>query len=129
MKFIPTWKKVVVKKPFYGFKEFRRRMTNKMFFEEKEPGVFVRNKNFHIKNKNFWADENFKEIDDFCFRLRDGITNIIENVNIDAAENMSKKEFSALQNVVEAKNENQIINDPDKNLGAVMADKEAVIIE
>ena len=33
MKFIPVWKKVVVKKPFCGFKEFRRRMTNKMFFE------------------------------------------------------------------------------------------------
>ena len=64
-----------------------------MFFEEKEPGIFVRNKNFHIKNKNFWADENFKEIDDFCFRIRDGITNIIENVNIDAAENMSKRNF------------------------------------
>ena len=51
MKFIPTWKKVVVKKPFCGFKEFRRRMTNKMFFEETEPGVFVKNKTFMLKKK------------------------------------------------------------------------------
>ena len=36
-----------------------------MFFEETKTGVFERNKNVHIKNKNFWADENFKEIDDF----------------------------------------------------------------
>ena len=42
---------------------------------------------------------------------------------------MPKNEFSAHQNVMEAKNENQIINDSDKNLGAVMADKEDVVIE
>ena len=30
---------------------------------------------------------------------------------------------------MEAKNENQIMNDSDKNLGAVMADKEDVVIE
>jgi hypothetical protein len=42
---------------------------------------------------------------------------------------MSKKEFSALQNVMEAKNENQVIDDSDKNLKAVMADKEDVVIE
>ena len=74
-------------------------------------------------------DKTFKEIDNFCFRLRNGITNIIENINIDTAENMSKNEFSALQNVMEAKNKNQVINDSDKNLGAVMADKEDVVIE
>ena len=68
MKFIPVWKKVNVKNPLGGLKEFRRRMTNKMFFEETKPCVFERNKNFHIKNKNFWPDENFKEIDDFCFK-------------------------------------------------------------
>ena len=79
-------------------------MTNKMFFEETKPGVFERNKNVHIKNKNFWADESFKEIDDFCYRLRDGITNIIENVQKESAENVSKNEFSALQNVMEVKN-------------------------
>jgi len=104
-------------------------MTNKMFFEETQPGVFERNKNFHIKNKIFWADDNFKEIDDFCFKLRDGITNIIENVTKESAENMSKNEFSALQNIMEAKNTKQIINDSDKNLGAVMADKEDVVVE
>ena len=42
---------------------------------------------------------------------------------------MSNNEFSALQNVIEVKNESQIINDSDKNLGAVMADKEDVVIE
>ena len=42
---------------------------------------------------------------------------------------MSKNEFSALQNIMEAKNKSQIINDSDKNLGAVLADKEDVVIE
>ena len=104
-------------------------MTNKMFFEETKLGVFERNKNFHIKNKKIGLTKISKKIDDFCFKIRDGITNIIENVNKDAAENMSKNEFSALQNVMEAKNKNQVINDSDKNLGAVMADKEDVVIE
>jgi len=80
---------------------------------------FLKNKNFHIKNKKFWADESYNEIDDFCFKLRDGITNIMENVYKESAENMSKNEFSVLQNIMEVKNENQIINDSDKNLGAV----------
>ena len=42
---------------------------------------------------------------------------------------MSKKEFSGLQKIVDLKNESHIINDSDKNLGAVMADKDDVIIE
>ena len=68
MKFIPTWKKIIVKKPFCGFKEFHRRMTNKMFFEETKPGVFERNKNFHIKS-NRWVDEE-KE---FSIFLKNGL--------------------------------------------------------
>ena len=96
---------------------------------ETNPGVFERNKNFHIKNKNFWPDENYKEINDFCFKIRDGITNIIETVNKEAPVNLSKKEFSGLQKIVDMKNESHIINDSDKNLGAVMADKTDVVKE
>ena len=48
MKFIPAWKKVSVKKPFDGFNDFRRKMTNKMFFEETKPGVFL----FQFKRRN-----------------------------------------------------------------------------
>ena len=36
-------------KPFAKFEDFRRRMSNKVFFEEISPGTFVRNKNFHLK--------------------------------------------------------------------------------
>ena len=79
-----------------------------MFFEETQPGVFERNKNFHVKNKNFRADESYKEIDNFCFKLRDGMTNIMENVYKESAGNMSKNKFSALQNIMEVKIENQI---------------------
>ena len=49
-------------------------MSNKVFFEETTPGKFIRNKNFHIKN-NFWTDEQYNEIDHFCYNIRDGIAN------------------------------------------------------
>ena len=70
-------------------------MTNKMFFEETTPGVFVRNK-FGLKN-NWWASAQYKEIDKFCFKIRDGIANIIDSNNILNVQNLSKLEFSALQ--------------------------------
>ena len=77
-KFIPVWKNAKIWKPFSKFQDFRRRMTNKMFFEETTPGVFVRNKKFGLKN-NWWASAQYKEIDKFCFKIRDGIANIIES--------------------------------------------------
>ena len=49
-KFIPAWKKSKIWKPCSKFQDFRRRMTNKMFFEETTPGVFVRNRKFGLKN-------------------------------------------------------------------------------
>ena len=67
-KFIPKWKNIKIKKPFFKFEDFRRRMTNKMFFEEVSPGSFVRNPKFGLKN-NFWVPEQYKEIDEFCFRI------------------------------------------------------------
>ena len=76
-KFIPKWNKVKIRQPFPKFEDFRRRMTNKMYFEEINPGVFVRNPNFGIK-VNFWVSEQYKEIDEFCFRIRGNITELIE---------------------------------------------------
>ena len=48
-------------KPVFKFKDFRRRMTNKMFLEEVNPGNFVRNPKFGIKN-NFWVSEQYKKL-------------------------------------------------------------------
>ena len=98
MKFIPVWKKVSIKKTFDGFNEFRRKMTNKMFFEETKPGVFERNKNFHIKS-NRWVDEQYNKIDNLCFKLRDGITNIFEKCPLKVRQNLSNNEFFELQKI------------------------------
>ena len=48
-KFIPVWKQMKVQNPFAKFEDFRRRMSNKVYFTETTPGTFVKNKNFHIK--------------------------------------------------------------------------------
>ena len=55
-KFIPVWKKMKVVKRFAKFEDFRRGLSNKVFFEETAPGTFVRNKSFHIK-KQFRTDK------------------------------------------------------------------------
>ena len=128
LKFIPVWKKVTIKKPFAGFNEFRRRMTNKMFFEETSPGIFERNKTFRIKSNN-WVDEQYNEIDNFCFKLRDGITNLFEKFPMEIKQNLSNQEFFEIQKIRNLKNKDQVINDSDKNLGAVMADKSDVFSE
>ena len=44
--------------------DFHRRMTTKMFFEETTPGMFVKTPYFRLKH-NFWADDQYKEIDNF----------------------------------------------------------------
>ena len=92
-KFIPVWKNTKIWKPFSKFQDFRRRMNNKMFFEETTPGVFERNRKFGLKN-NWWASTQYKEIDEFCYKTRDGIANIIDSKNILNVQNMSKLEFS-----------------------------------
>ena len=71
-------------------------MSNKVYFAETSPGTFVRNKNFYIKN-NCWANEQYSEIDNFCYKICDGIANLIERQNEMLKENLSTKEFNELQ--------------------------------
>ena len=103
-------------------------MSNKVLFEEITPGTFIRNKNFHIKS-NFWTDGQYNEIDDFCYNIRGGIANLIDGQMKVFRQNLCKKEFNELQKIIVNKNEVHIINDTDKNLGAVIANNEEVILE
>ena len=91
-------------------------------------GTFVRNKKFHIAN-NFWTDEQYNEIDHFCYNIRDGIANLIEGQMKFLKQNLCKQEFNKLQKIIVNKNEIHVINDTDKNLGAAIADKDEVIDE
>ena len=67
-------------------------MSNEVYFTETTPDTFVRNTNFHIKN-NWRANEQHSEIDNFCYRIRDGIANFIYGQNEMLKQNLSKKEF------------------------------------
>ena len=79
--------------------------------------------------KNRWVDAQYNEIDNFCFNLRDGILNIFENISLEVSKNLSDNEFFELLKLKKLKNKDQVINDSDKNLGAVMADKSDVVKE
>ena len=73
-KFIPKWKNVKIKKPFSKFEDFRRRMTNKMFFEEVSPGSCVRNPKFRLQN-NFGYRSNTKKLMNFVLGLETTLRN------------------------------------------------------
>ena len=68
-------------------------MTNNFFFEETKPGVFERNKNFHIK-RNRWVDKLYNEIDNFYLKLQDGTTNLFEKSPLEVKQNLSDFDFS-----------------------------------
>ena len=84
------------------------------------------NKISGLKN-NWWASAQYKEIDKFCFKIRDGIAIIIDSNNILNVQNLSKLEFSALQFLLKNSSQKYVINDSDKNLGAAVAEKEDVV--
>ena len=100
-----------------------------MFFVETTQGTYFLNKQFRLKNY-FVAKESANEIDEFCWQLRDGINDIVENVvQSDVSSNLSGKEKRALHKLIMEKNKIHVINDTDKNLGPANADKSDVIKE
>ena len=68
--------------------------------------------------------ETFNEVNEFCWLLRDGINELVENhIKFDVVTNLSKLERGALINLIVVKNKIHIINDTDKKLGLENADK------
>ena len=65
-------------KAFVKFEEFRRKNSNIVYLKKQhQVHLSKKKKNFDIKN-NFWANEQFNEIDNFCFKILDGIPSFIE---------------------------------------------------
>ena len=62
----------------------------------KLPQVFARNRKFGPKN-SWRAMKQYKEIDDFCCKIRRGITVKIEGLPKENKQNLLKQEFSELQ--------------------------------
>ena len=75
-------------------------------------------------------DIQFKEIDSFGWRVCEKINQVIEEVAKQKfGQNISKKEKTALRNLIRAKNKSLVFNDTDKNMGTADADKTDVIFE
>ena len=65
-------------------------MQNSIFFVETPLGMFCLNKQFCLKN-HFVAKDKFNEIDEFCWQLKDGINDFVENqIKFDCSEYKSK---------------------------------------
>ena len=80
-KFIPKWRDPNIKHTFKNFGDFNRRMQNNMFFSETSPGTYHLNKKFHLKS-HFVSPETFNEVNEFCWLLRDGISDLVEKTSI-----------------------------------------------
>ena len=128
-KFIPKWRKNNFNKAFSNFNDFRRRLNNIIYFEETNPGVFVKNKSFRLKS-TFWASDSYKELDDFCFNIRDEINHVIlESIKDRKSQNLSNLEIRELSKLLKNKNSGFVFNDTDKNLGPAYAEKGDVLKE
>jgi hypothetical protein len=53
----------------------------------------------------------------------------LKKIPVETKHNLSNQEFFELQNIRALKNKTEVINDSDKNLGAVMVDKTDVVTE
>ena len=128
-KFIPRWKFEKRNNAFMFYKDFIRRMQNKVYFTETKPGIFEKNPKFRVKTS--WEAETInKEVEAFGWRVRDRISEMIESkIHDTIGQNISNKEKTALRQLIRAKNNKIVINDTDKNMGAADADKSDVISE
>ena len=68
-----------------------------------------KNNNFRFKNK-FWADEKDKELDNFYYKLGDGISNLMETVVKDNRSHLSNQELTELQKSILNKNVFRVAN-------------------
>ena len=57
---------------------------------------------------NWWASEHTREVDKFCFKVRDGIARVIGSKHIFFKQNLSKLEFSAIQFLMENRKKSRI---------------------
>ena len=127
-KFIPKWEKTKTTQTFKWFNDFKNTLNRKVFnFYESKSNVFETNKAFHIKNKSIPLVE-YTTVNNFCWNVRDEI-NVLFEKDLSEKQNMSFQEKKALNVLIKNWNEVICINDTDKNLGAISADKEDVILE
>ena len=128
-KFIPKWKFEKRNNAFLYFKDFLRKMQNKVYFTETKSGFSEKNSKFKVKS-NWEANTIHKEVEAFGWKVRDKISEMIESkIHEKTGQNISNKEKTALRNLISAKNKNIVINDTDKNMGAADADKKDVVDE
>ena len=111
------------------YKDFIRRMQNKVYFTETKPGIFEKNPEFKV-NSNWEAETISKEVEAFGWKVRDRISEMIESkIHDTIGQNISNKEKTALRKLISAKNNTIVIDDTDKNMGAADADKKDVVFE
>ena len=88
------------------YKDFIRRMQNKVYFTEIKPGFFEKNSMVKVKSISNWqANTVSKEVEAFGWRVRDRISEMIESkIHDTIGQNISSKEKTGLRQLIRAKN-------------------------
>ena len=74
------------------------------------------------KSISMWQGT-FNKVDELCWQLKDGINELVQNyVKFECVTTHSKKEKTALINLIAEKNKIYVINDTEKKLGPANAD-------
>ena len=74
------------------YKDFLRKMQNKVYFMETKPGVFEKNSKFKVKS-NWEANTVNKEVEAFGWKVRDRINEMIKSkIHDNIGQNISNKE-------------------------------------
>ena len=83
-----------------------------MFFVETTPRMSCLKKQFCLKNHHV-AKDTFNETDEFCWQLKDGINDIVENqIKFDCSVNLSTKNGTSQIDCGKV----HVFNDMDKNV-------------
>ena len=121
MKFIPKTQSLMWKRNFSNFEDFRRRMNNKMFFFVEELLSVIKLFGSKIHGT---AWRNTETSTNFVLTYETGSTKYSKKQwERKDRKKMPNKEKPALKSLQRNKNIAVVINDTDKNVGPVCADK------
>jgi hypothetical protein len=127
-KFIPKWKKTKTTQTFKWFNDFKNKLNKLVFrFYESKSKIFESTNIFYAKNKSIPLVE-YTAVNNFCWNVRDEM-NVLFEKDLMEKQNLSNPEKKSLKTLIKNRNEVICINDTDKNLGAISADKEDVVLE
>ena len=127
-KCIPKWDTTKTGNTFKRFNDFKKRILKHFSLNPNQSQEFLRKTKKNCLKNYFVPPSKYMAVNNFCWNVRDAI-NILFETDIKEKQNLSNKEKKSLNVLIKNRNVKICINDTDKNLGPISADKSDVIKE